>query len=198
MILTVHGDLLLDSTSRTMRTALVEQLLDRGRVIVDLSATTVREPSTAALFPAALAQAGGWPLARLVLTAPDPSTTKILQGNRVHLTVPLARDVGHARLLLGVRPQRVVRSHELPCIPTAPALARSFVNVLREEWQLPDELCDIALTVATVLVSNAVEHARTSCVLYLAFDARRLHIAVRDQLPESYGLPRRGPHGDRG
>ena len=57
--------------------------------------------------------------ARLVLAVPDPSTAKILQAARVHLTVPIASCVDKARGLLAVRPPRVVRSYELPYTPTA-------------------------------------------------------------------------------
>jgi anti-sigma regulatory factor (Ser/Thr protein kinase) len=177
---------------------LSKQLLDRGRVIVDLSRATLRSAPAAEVFPTALAGAGGWPLARLVLAGPDPSTAKILQVARVHLTVPLARNLDEARVMLAARPPRVVRSHELPCTATTPTLARSLVMLVREDWALPDELCDAALTVTTELVSNAVEHARTRCVLYLALDDRRLRIAVRDQLPEVQGFLKPGVRGNRG
>ena len=198
VVLAVCGDLSLASASLTVRPVLAKQLLDRGRVIVDLSEATVQWAPAAELFRTALAQAGGWPLARLVLAAADPTTATILQAARVHLTVPLANSVDEARGLLRFRPPRVVRSHELPCALTAPTLARLFVTLMSEDWELTDELCDEALTVATELVSNAVEHARTACVLHLALDDLRLRIAVRDHQPDVQGHPEPGVRGDRG
>ena len=50
----------------------------------------------------------------------------------------------------------------------------------------------------TELVNNAVEHARTACVLLLALDRGRLRIAVRDQRHCAEGVPRTGVRGDRG
>jgi anti-sigma regulatory factor (Ser/Thr protein kinase) len=198
VVLAVRGDLSLAAVSLSVLPVLSKQLLDRGRVIVDLSGATLWSAPAAGLFPTALARAGGWPLARLVLAGPDPSTAKILQLARVHLTVPLARNVDEARVMLAARPPRVVRSHELPCTATTPTLARSLVMLAREDWALPDELCDAALTVTTEFVSNAVEHARTRCVLYLALDDRRLRIAVRDQRPEVQGFLEPGVRGNRG
>ena len=197
VVLAVRGDLSAASASLIVR-PLSKQLLDHGWVIVDLSEATVRWAPAAEVFRTALAQAGGWPLARLVLAAPDLSTATILRASRVHLTVPLAHSVDEARSLLRFRPPRVVRSHELPCASTAPTLARSFVTVMDEDWGLPDWLCDAARTVTTELVSNAVEHARTGCVLHLALDDHRLRVSVRDHRPDGHGLPQPGVHDHRG
>ena len=150
------------------------------------------------VFPAALAEAGGWPLARLVLARPDPLTARILQAARVHLTVPLASTLAGARLLLDTRPSRVARDHELPCDSTAPGLARSAVASMCVDWELDDGVYDAAATVATELVSNAVYHADTASVLHLAVDRRHLRIAVRDNSPVTGGRPHIVTPCDRG
>jgi hypothetical protein len=75
------------------------------------------------VFPSVLAEAGGWPLARLVLAGADPLTARILRASRVPLTVPLATTLAEARLLLDTRPPRVARDQEIPCHPKAPTLA---------------------------------------------------------------------------
>ena len=199
VVLTVRGELARTPARRVVAPALIKHLLDRGRVIVDLSEASVGWTPVVGLFPTALAQAGGWPLARLVLAAADPSTAKILQASRVHLTVPLTEDVDHARVMLGYRPPRVVRSHDLPYTPDAPLLARLLVNQVHQDWQLPDGLGDTALAVTTELVTNAVEHAQTGCELHLALDDHRLQIAVRDRQPDVPALPPRDAHDhDRG
>jgi anti-sigma regulatory factor (Ser/Thr protein kinase) len=198
VVLVVHGGLSSASANLTLRPALRKHLLDRGRVVVDLSEATVQWAPVAQLFPAALAGTGGWPLARLVLAGPDPTVAAILRAARVHLAVPVARNRDEARVLLDVRPQRVARKHEVPCAAAAPGLARTFVTSMCDDWDLDLGLGDAAMTVVTELVNNAVEHARTECVLFLAFDRGRLRIAVRDHRSGAEGLPRAGVRGDRG
>jgi anti-sigma regulatory factor (Ser/Thr protein kinase) len=189
LVLAVRGVVSSRSADEVLRQALSRQLLDRGRVVVDLSAATVQWDPVVQVFPDALAEAGGWPLARLVLARPDPLTARILQASRVHLTVPLATTLTEARRLLDVRPPRVVRDHDLPNDPMAPGLARAAVASACEDWDLDDGLYEAAATVVTELVGNAVEHAATACVLHLAVDSKRLRIAVRDNSPVTEGHP---------
>jgi anti-sigma regulatory factor (Ser/Thr protein kinase) len=198
VVLVVRGGLSAASANLTVRPALRKLLLDRGRVVVDLSGATVQWAPVVELFPATLAGAGGWPLARLALAGPDPTAAAILRASRVHLTVPVAKTRDEARALLDVRPPRVARRHEVPCAAMGPGLARSFVASMCDDWQLDVGLCDAAMTVATELVSNAVEHAGTPCVVFLVLDRQRLQIAVRDQRPTAAGHPRAGVRGDRG
>jgi anti-sigma regulatory factor (Ser/Thr protein kinase) len=198
VVLAVRGSLSAASANLTVRPVLRKHLLDRGRVVVDLSDASVQWAPVVELFPATLAGVGGWPLARLALAGPDPTATAILRASRVHLTVPVAKTRDEARTLLDLRPPRVARRHEMPCALTAPGLARSFVASMCDDWQLDVGLRDAARMVATELVSNAVEHAGTGCVLYLALDRQRLQIAVRDQRPTAAGLPQAGVRGNRG
>ena len=188
-VVSVRGVLFSPREEGALRQVLLAQLLDRGRVVVDLSEATVPWGSPAQLFPTTLAEAGGWPLARLVLAGADPLTARILRAARVHLTVPLAATITEARLLLDARPPRVAAQHELPCAPAAPLLARLAVASVCEEWELDDGLHDGAATVATELVTNAVEHAGTACILEIALDRRCLQIAVRDRSPVAKGRP---------
>ena len=198
VVLHLSGDVDRTAARLVVRPILIEHLLDRGQVIVELSGASLRSTSAVELFRAALAEVGGWPLARLVLAGADRETSMILRASRVHLTVPLALDVAQARLLLAIQPPRVVRSHVLPCTSTAPMLARSLVALVNEDWELPDDLYEGTMAVTTELVSNAVLHARTSCELYLACDARNMHLAVQDHLPGAETLPRRRTHDHHG
>ena len=122
----------------------------------------------------------------------------MLRAARVHLTVPLATSVDEAERLLAARPPRIVRNHELPYDPTASTLARTYLRLAGEDWDLPDELHDAAQAVITELVTNAVEHARTGCVLHLALDERRLHISVNDHRPDPHRLPQPGVRDGHG
>jgi anti-sigma regulatory factor (Ser/Thr protein kinase) len=189
LVVAVRGVLTGRSADTTVRRALDTHLLDRGRVIVDLAQTDVPEDHAVHLFPAALAGAGGWPRARLVLARADALTTRVLRAARVHLTVPVARTLEEARALLDVRPGRVARDHELPNSAIAPALARALVASACEDWGLRDGLCDAAASVVTELVSNVVEHAGTACGLHLERDRSCLQIAVRDGMPVTAGGP---------
>ncbi len=197
VVLAVRGILPAPFGDAAFRRTLGTQLLDRGRVVVDLSEATVESDPVVQVFPAALADAGGWPLARLVLARPDPLTARILQAARMHLTVPLASTLAGAQLLLDARPSRVARDHELPCDSTAPGLARMAVASMCEDWELDDGVYDAAATVATELVSNAVDHADTASVLHLALDRRHLQIAVGDSRPVTEGRPHTAAPCDR-
>lgn len=198
VVLAVRGTLTAASTSLIVRPVLRKYLLDRGRVLVDLSEADVLWAPAVELFPTTLAGAGGWPLARLVLAGARPATAAVLRASRVHLAVPVAGTRDDARVLLDVRPQRVARRHEVPCTLTAPNLARSFVASLCDDLELDAGLRDAGMMVATELVGNAVEHAGTACVLSLGFDRQRFHIAVRDPRTTDLGLPRAGVRGERG
>lgn len=195
-VLAVRG-ILSPETDVAVRQELRTLLLDHGRVVVDLSEATVAS-GAARHFPAALAQAGGWPLARLVLARADRFTATILQASRVHLTAPLASTLAEARVVLDARPPRVVRDHELPGGPTAPQLARAALASACEDWEFDDGLYEAAATVATELVGNAIEHAGTACVLHLALDRARLRVAVRDDSPVTRGCPQIAVAGERG
>ena len=198
VVLAVRGGLSAVSVNPTVRPVLLKHLLDRGRVVVDLSEATVQWAPVVELFPTILAAAGGWPLARLALSGPDPATAAILRASRVHLTVPVAGSHEEARGLLDVRPSHVARRHEVPCDDTAPNLARSFVASACDDWELDTGLRDAAWTVVTELVSNAVEHAGTECVLSLSLTGKHLQVAVRDRRPTAAGYPQVVVPGDRG
>ena len=185
VVLGVQGELSLD-TAGQLRTLLDKLLLDRGQVIVDLAALRLRWRPTVGLFPTALAAAGGWPAARLVLAGADSTMTAALRAARVPLSVPLAVELSRAAPLLLPRPTRVSASRDLPRSAEAPRWARSLIMMKREDWAAPPltaQFWDDAALVATELVTNAVEHAGTSSLFTLALDELKLHIGVRDRWP---------------
>jgi anti-sigma regulatory factor (Ser/Thr protein kinase) len=64
--------------------------------------------------------------------------------------------------------------------PAASAQARRFLLAAAQDWELSDELTEIAQLVVSELVSNAVEHARTSSTVDLEYTGTALRIRVRD------------------
>jgi anti-sigma regulatory factor (Ser/Thr protein kinase) len=181
-VLCLRGPLSL-ATIVAAREALGKLLADRGRVVVDLSELRLEWQPAVQVFPAALATAGGWPAARLVLCAARPELALALRVGRVTDTVPLVAGPGEVSSALLVRPRRVSRHVDLPCHPGSPGGARSFVRELCADWEI-QELLEPGEIVVTELVSNAVEHARSSCRVTAAHDRQGLHIGVRD-----YGAP---------
>jgi anti-sigma regulatory factor (Ser/Thr protein kinase) len=76
-----------------------------------------------------------------------------------------------------------VRHRTLPAELGSPRTARETVRMACRDWRLDAHTCDDALLVATELVANAVDHARTPCVLTLSRDQDGLRITVRDFAP---------------
>jgi hypothetical protein len=70
VVLPLRGRLSLRSTTR-IRESIVKSLANNGRVLIDLSPLHCSQASFLTVFPAALAAAGGWPSARLVLFGAD-------------------------------------------------------------------------------------------------------------------------------
>lgn len=180
-VLTPQGELRRD-TADELRSVLHKQLLDRTEVLVDVSSLTVTTPPAVHVFPWALAAAGGWPTARLVLFGARGRTREVLRTERIPLTVPLAPDQAAARPLLGTRPERISRRTELIDGVAAAGHARAFVEGVRADWGLTARFPDATLVV-TELVTNAVTHAGGPSELIVSLDQHGLHLAVRDASP---------------
>lgn len=182
LLLTVRGGLSL-GTATSLNRVLDKLLLDRGRLVVDLSDAELLWQPAVEVFPTVLASAGGWPLARMVLARPNATMAAALRSARVPVNVPLAESLGAARCALDERPSRVARTYDVPSAAAAGTWVRSLVASLCEDCLLSDALSDAAATVATELITNAVTHGGTPIHLTLALDRRGLHVAVRDCAP---------------
>lgn len=155
-------------------------LLDRGRVLLDASAVRVLWPAAATGLPAALAAAGGWPLARLVVVdARCGGLGATLRAHGVHADIPVVDDHAAGIVALGHRPRRVRRTADLTPDVLAPACARAMVRSACEDWELHDAAQDAACVVGE-LVTNAVQHAPGPVVLRLRHDDTGLTIGVWD------------------
>jgi anti-sigma regulatory factor (Ser/Thr protein kinase) len=168
------------STSPVVHRVLLKHLLDRGRLLVDVSQLQVAWAPSAAAFPAVLAAAGGWPAARMVLFGASDETAALLRPTASTLGSQIAGDREQALALLDVRPARVRRTIELPALLSAAAFARSLVRTACAEWSV-HALAERAEVVANELVSNAVQHCVGESVLVLTHDWRGLTIGVQDR-----------------
>ena len=158
-------------------------LANTGRALIDLSHLHCSQTELLMVFPTALAAAGGWPSARLVLFSASTAVRSALVSVRIPDTVPLAADVASAYALLDQRPLRVRRHRDLPAHPRAAAGARMLVREAGAAWLLPPEVAETAELLASELVSNAVEHAHTPSRLTLTYTGAVLYLAVRDYCP---------------
>jgi anti-sigma regulatory factor (Ser/Thr protein kinase) len=184
----LHGELSL-ATSARVRTLIGKSLGDPGAAVVDLADLRVRWVPAAEVFPSSLAAAGGWPTARLVLTGAAPELASRLRSVRVSSTVPVVDDPAAAVDRLRLRPERVARHRELQADPSAPAAARSLVREACQDWGVTGSE-DAAALVVSELVPNAIQHARTSCLVTVCISPDGLHIGVRDYSPGPAPRPR--------
>ena len=175
--LVVRGALTRPATAldRVLRKA----LLDRGRLVVDVTQMRAQRRPALAVFTTALASAGGWPLARLVIVDAEGGVAQELRASGRSDDVVLAADRAAGRRALDRRPARVRRASDLPHDTTAPGYTRVLVREACAEWAL-DEDVDRIVAVANELVTNAVEHTGGHLVLHLSHDRRGLTVGVRD------------------
>jgi len=176
--LVVRGALTGRSASALDR-VLRKALLDRGRLVVDVSRVRVLWRPAAAVFATALASAGGWPLARLVVVDAQGGVARELLASRGSDDVVLVADRAAGWRAVDSRPARVRRASELPHDATAPGYARVLVREACAEWAVDDDV-ERVIAVTNELVTNAVEHGGGHLVLHLGYDRRGLTIGVRD------------------
>jgi len=179
IIAALSGELGMDDVAR-LRTRLLKCLAEQPEaLLLDLSKMTLRDPLALALFGAVRRQAARWPGIPMLLCAPEPDTGRELRGasNRslaVFPTLEAARThAGRERQTLSML------SDELLPIAGAARQARNVTTDACLRWDLPDLLAPACL-VASELVSNVVDHARTMMSLRLTLRPRYLQIAVRD------------------
>jgi hypothetical protein len=103
------------ASAGTVREVLRKTLAERGRVVADVSGLRLEWPPTVELFPTVLRGAGGWPVARLVLSGARGDLERALRLARVPRSVPCESRLEAAVARLHERPERVVRTRELPC-----------------------------------------------------------------------------------
>jgi anti-sigma regulatory factor (Ser/Thr protein kinase) len=188
-LLTLRGRLGLRSVPQ-VREATVKRLLGTGRVLIDVSCLRATQTAMVTVFPTALDAAGGWPSARLVLFGADATLRLMLHSTRVPDIVPLADNLPAARALLEQRPSHVRRHRDLPPDHTAPAAARLFARETCAAWWVRRATGEIVELVSNELVTNAIQHARTSSRLTLTCTESALRVSVRDYRATPVPRPR--------
>jgi anti-sigma regulatory factor (Ser/Thr protein kinase) len=178
VLLRPRGELDQDAAARLGRAVYV-LLMDRGRVVLDISTVTASQVRTLARLPNFLARAGGWPLARLVLLGAGPTVSAALRLAELDQTVSLASDWKAATDLLRARPRCLARESLMPATIEAPTLARAAIREVCREWDLNAVSMEAEMT-AVELVANAANHAGTESTLACTLAGGDLHIAVRD------------------
>lgn len=185
-------------TAMELRRVLLKELLDHGRVVVDLDGFTVGpQPSWVMIFPAVLAECGGWPAAKIVLCRPDADMTAALAASWVPTFVPVYHLQLEAEAAIDLRPDVVRMNAGLPRNLWAPATARQLIRDICPLWQVDDELQTAAEVVVNELVDVAVGHPGAAAELTVERGPRGLRLAVQDAAPprgpyRSIDRPRRG------
>jgi hypothetical protein len=177
VLVTVRGPFTLRSTV-AFGAVLRKLLMDRGRVVADVSDVHVLRRATVVVFATALTHAGGWPFARLVLVDTVGRVASALQAVGGTAEVWLVPEPDAAPAALDRRPRRIRRTTDLPLTAAAPAYARALVRAACADWSI-DGVEDCCVVV-NELVTNAVEHAGGARGLLLTYDHRGLTISVQD------------------
>jgi hypothetical protein len=179
-------------TATDLRRILVKELLEHGRVVVDLDGFTVgSQRSWVMIFPAVLAECGGWPAAKIVLCRPDEQMTAALSATGVPTFVPVYPLQLEAQAAIDQRPDVVRMRTGLPRNLWAPATARQLIRDICPLWQVDDELQHTAQVVVNELVDVTVGDAGAAAELTLERSLRGLRLAVQDApLLRAPSLPR--------
>ena len=131
-----------------LRTTVVSALVERGSLILDVGDLRLHHPAAVEVFAEALAAAGGWPTARLVLARRQARVKAALSASGVVGEVPVASDLVSGRSRLCLRPDRVTRRLRLRPERSAPRRTRSFVAQAASAWSVEQAVRDNAATVA--------------------------------------------------
>ena len=75
------------------------------------------------------------------------------------------------------------RHRDLPLDPSSARAARALVQSTCEDWAVDDDVCDDATLVASELVANVIDHARTQCRITVSVQDTGLRVDVRDFFP---------------
>ncbi len=70
--------------------------------------------------------------------------------------------------------------HDMAADPAAVSETRKFLRRALEDWGIDDETTDTAVLCLSELVTNALIHARTGCVVRAVVEQRAVTITVRD------------------
>jgi anti-sigma regulatory factor (Ser/Thr protein kinase) len=165
---------------RDLCDVLVDALTRADHVLVDVNRLSLERPGLVLAFACALAEAGGWPQARLAVFTEDRLLREVVGSFGPGRTVPVAPDVDLARARCAVMPPRVLVSWDHPPEPDVPATVRRRLAARVDAWGVDADTAEELSLMVTELVTNAIEHGRTRLRLTVALDAGAVEIQVRD------------------
>jgi anti-anti-sigma regulatory factor len=195
-IMTVRGGL--DAASSTALLRAVVSCLEQRPValIMDLAEMTVIDDEATAVFAEIICDAGRWPGTPVLHCVPDPGRTGL--GTLAdHPQSTVFDSVARAWAALDSdEPDPVITEQLLPAAGEA-RRARDLATEACLRWDLP-HLVGHAALIASELVINAVEHARTVITLQLKLGWNYLYVAVADGATEPPVINRAEHDGERG
>lgn len=174
------------ASAPALRRAVHKALTDQpDLILIDVSGLETEEDLALTALPTLARHAGADGVA-VIVTGPDTALRHQLESMAITRSVPVAASRASA-LALYERLRGPLRAAvPLPPHPSATAQARQLVDDACRRWRIT-ELADTAALVATELVANGIQHARTPLSLSLSLRERHLHVSVRDR---SFLLPR--------
>lgn len=168
---------------------LADELGNHGQVVVDLDGFALGHAAGVEIFPAVMAQCGGWPTAKLVLCRPDPQMAQALTTRQVSSLVPVHHLLLQAEAAIDCRPDIVRLQTPLPSGARASVRARQLVRDICPLWQVDNDLQDTAQVVVSEL-ADITAHAATAARLTLEQGPRGLVVTIRDTSRSSVPRPR--------
>lgn len=149
-------------------------------IVVDLASMHATTRSLLTVFPTVLDRISNWPGVTLVLAAARQPLRALLDSSAVSRFVSTYRSVPEALESLAAAPGRRRRNVHLPCDPASARLARHLIKQTCGEWGIP-EMANDAMVVASELIDNMVQHARSEGRLRLELRRNMLTVAVADE-----------------
>ena len=182
LVVTLTGRLGLQDVA-PLRTRLLKCLAEQPEaVLVDLAGLSVGEPLALAVLTAVVRQAARWPGIPMLFCAPT-TTTRTLMNRGAYHRLPTFSSVAVARAHVGNDQRLPSLIDDVLPVSGAARQARDVATDACLRWDLPHLIAPASL-IASELVSNVVDHARTMATLRLSLLRRYLNIAVRDGSPD--------------
>lgn len=185
----------LDSLSYgPLRDSLIKLAMEEPRAVVArLDDLQVGHESLLTVFSSVWMRVSDWPGVQIFLVAKDTDRRIAIARSAVSRFVPVFAGIEQAIAAVEKESPRRRRRAMYPPVLMCSAAARGFVRETCRDWGIEAWSSD-AVCIASELVENAIEHARTDLELRLELRRGMLTVAVRDGSPVQAVL-RQGEQG---
>jgi anti-anti-sigma factor len=189
-------------TAPIVRNALRKHVADQpAALIVDLSGLLVHHKAALSVLRSAIRTAGEMPGIPIILLVPDEGLRDQLRASGMDRQAPIVADRATALdIAASMEAPLSCVLRDVPCSPASLGRVREVTRELCGRWGL-DTARDAVVLAVCELVTNALEHARTSFDVTVALRGRYVHLAVRDgstQPPRQHMSRRPDEPGGRG